>query len=104
MKESVRKLENLVRKKENAKIPVRKCENAKIPAGKDEKEAEKKKKNQRSPKPRIHSGIHSEQEERAYLQVGGRRLSGSHPSPAPSISDLPNLEGCGGLRSSAWSW
>ena len=70
---------------------------------KDEEVTEKKKKIQRSPKPQIQLSILSEQEERAYLQEGGRRLSGSHPSPAPSISNLPKLEGCGSLRSSAWS-
>lgn len=88
VRETVRKLELLVKKKESA-------EEKKKEQRKDEEETEKKNQNQKS--------ILSDREERAYLQEGGRRLSGSHPSPAPSISSLANLEECARLGSSAWS-
>ena len=88
VRETVRKLEHLVKKKESA-------EEKKQEERKDDEEIEKKNQNQKS--------ILSSREERAYLQEGGRRLSGSHPSPAPSISSLANLEECARLGSSAWS-
>lgn len=90
VREAVRKLEagSLVRKKESD-------EEKKKEQRKDEETEKKKNQN--------HPSILSDREERAYLQEGSRRLSGSHPSPAPSISSLANLEECARLRSSAWS-